>query len=99
VSSDVIWLDTLHKGIVLNYSTKHEMTSQSFEKLTKTQVLFPMLIEPSKDRFRAIHALIELFFSKGSLPQQGVKKFTNMCIDNKNLLCTKQNYILLLTTD
>ena len=99
VSSDIIRFDTLHEGIVLDYSTKHEMTSHSLEKLTKTQVLFPTSIEASIERFRAIHALIELFFSKGSLPQQGVKKFTNLCIDNKNLLRTKFYLDEMLTTD
>jgi hypothetical protein len=88
-SSDVTHSDILHKGIVFDYSTKHSMSSQSLEKLTKTQVLFPTSIEASIERFKAIHALAELFFQKGSLPQQGIKKFTNLCIDNKNLIRTK----------
>ena len=89
-SSDIIRQDTLQEGIVLDYSTKYEMSSQSLQKLTKTQVLFPTSVEASIERIRALHALVELFFDQGSLLQQGLKKFINSCLDNKNLFRTKQ---------
>ena len=44
-SSDIIQSDTLQEGIISDYSTKHEMSNKSLEKLTKTQILFPTNIE------------------------------------------------------
>ena len=49
-----------------------------------------MSMEASIKRFKAFHALVELFFGKGSLPQQGVKKFVNLINDNKHILRTQQ---------
>ena len=46
-SLDTIRGDTLYEGIVLDYSTKHEMSASSLEKLMKTQILFPSDIESS----------------------------------------------------
>ena len=40
-SEDFMRSDTLHEGLVLDYSTKFEIKSSSLEKLTKTQVRFP----------------------------------------------------------
>ena len=34
--------DTLHEGMVLDYSTKFYMSEASLGKLTKTQVVFPV---------------------------------------------------------
>ena len=89
MSNDILRNNLLQEGIVLDYSTKHEMSNQSLAKLTKTQVLFPTTIEASIERFKAIHALVELCFGQNSFPQQGIRKFINNCIDNKNVLRTK----------
>lgn len=88
-SSDIMKNDTLHEGIVLDYSIKHEMSSSSLEKLTKSQVLFPTDIESSIDRIRALESLVRLFLGESSLAQQGLKKLINLCTDNKRLLKTK----------
>ena len=89
-SLDVIRADTLQEGIILDYSTRHEMSSKSLEKLTRTQVLYPATIEASIERLRALHALVLLFFGKLSFPEQGLKKLVNLCSDHKRLLRTKQ---------
>ena len=34
--------DTLHEGMVLDYSTEFDMSAVSLSKLTKTQVVFPV---------------------------------------------------------
>ena len=72
-STDVIRSDTLQKGIILDDPTKYEISSQSLEKLITTQVLFPTTIEASIEHFRAIHALVKLFFGKGSYSRQEMK--------------------------
>ena len=89
-SLDVIRSNTLQEGIILDYSTRHEMSSKSLEKLTRTQVLYPATIEASIERLRALHALVQLFFGKLSFPEQGLKKLVNLCSDHKRLLRTKQ---------
>ena len=88
-SSDIMKNDILHEGIILDYSIKHEMSSSSLEKLTKSQVLFPTDIESSIDRIRALESLVRLFLGEASLAQQGLKKLINLCSDNKRLLKTK----------
>ena len=89
-SVDIIRTDALQEGIILDYSTKHEMSSKSLEKLTKTQILYPVTIDAAIERIRALHALVELFFGKLSFAEQGLKKLVNLCTDHKRLLRTKQ---------
>jgi hypothetical protein len=89
-SLDIIRFDTLQEGIILDYSTKHEMSASSLAKLTKTQVLFPQDIDSSIERLRALESLVRLFFGKISIAQQGLTRFVNLCIDNKQLLRTRQ---------
>ena len=91
-SLDIIRNDILQEGIILDYSTKHEMSSKSLEKLTKTQILFPSDIDSSIERLRALQALVELFFGALSFPSQGLKKLVHLCSDHKRLLRTK-NYL------
>ena len=88
-SSDLLTSDTLHEGIVLDYSTRHEISSASLQKLTKSQVLFPIDVESTIDRLRALEVLVRLFFGHLSPAQQGLRKFINLCLDNKRLLQTK----------
>ena len=38
---DIIFNDSIHKGILLDFSTKHEITKKSLNKLMKTQVMYP----------------------------------------------------------
>ena len=35
-SEDIMRMDTLYEGMILDYSTKFEMSSSAIEKLTKT---------------------------------------------------------------
>ena len=88
-SIDVFTSDTLHEGIVLDYSTKHEISSASLRKLTKTQILFPNDIESLIERWRALETLVRLFFGNLSPAQQGLRRLVNLCSDNKRLLKTK----------
>ena len=87
-SLDIVCANTLHKGIVLDYSTKYEMSAVSLEKLTKTQVVLPKDITGMLDRVNALYCLIVLFFGKLSHPEQGLKKFINRCESNRQLLRT-----------
>ena len=63
-TKDIISNDTIHDRIILDYSTKHEITEESLTKLTKTQVIFPVDIEATIQRLDALTALSELFFGE-----------------------------------
>ena len=89
ISEGVLRTDTLYEGMVLDYSIKHDMTTASLEKLTKTQVLFPSNIESTVERIQAIQVLASYFFGRRSFISQGLTKLVNSCLDNKQLLRTK----------
>jgi hypothetical protein len=89
ISEGTLRTDTLYEGMVLDYSTKHDMSSASLEKLTKTQVMFPSNIESAVERIQAINILSTYFFGRRSFISQGLTKLVNSCLDNKQLLRTK----------
>ena len=89
VSKDVIFNESLHEGILLDFSTKHEINKASLTKLTKTQVIYPSLIELTLERIEALLAFAELFFTEKSYLAQGLKSFISMCKTNKSILRTK----------
>jgi hypothetical protein len=88
-SEDLLRTDTLHEGMVLDYSTKFEMSSTSLDKLTKSQVLFPVDIEGTIERIRALSTLATFFFSERSYPSQGLRGLVHKCTDNKTVLRTQ----------
>ena len=81
--------DLLHEGLVLDYSTKYEMSKSSLDKLTKTQVLFPKDIEGMLERIKALQAFSALFFGDISYLGQGLKKLINLCDSNKDVIRSK----------
>ena len=86
VSEDAIRNDTLHQGMVLDLSTKFEMSSDSLEKLTKTNVVYPSSIEGLIERLKAIRELSIFFFNEFSHASQGLISLTLKFMDNKPLL-------------
>ena len=89
LSEDIIQSDTLYAGLVLDYSTKHDMSTTSLEKLTKTQVVYPTNIESMIDRIRALQVLAAFFFGNLSYTNQGLVSLVIKCSDNKRILKTK----------
>ena len=90
-SQDIIKPNLLEEGIILDYSTKHEMSSSSLEKLTKTQVVYPKDIIKMLDRLKAIHILSKLFFGERSYLENGLKNLVIKCDNNKQMLRVKQH--------
>ena len=88
-SEGVLRLDTLHEGMILDYSTRFDISSSSLSKLTKTQVLFPSDIDELVHRVRAFQVLAAFFFKKNGFLSQGLKRVVNFCMDNKMLLKTR----------
>ena len=89
ISEGVLRTDTLYEGMVLDYSTKHDMSATSLAKLTRTQVMFPSSIETAIERIQALQTLSNYFFGRRSFVSQGLTKMVNLCLDNKQLLRTK----------
>ena len=86
ISEDCLRSDTLHQGMVLDLSTKFEMSSVSLDKLTKTNVAYPSTIEGLIERLRAITELSIFFFNELSHASQGLTSLTLKLMDNKPLL-------------
>ena len=89
ISEDIMRTDTLHEGMVLDLTTKFEMSQSSIEKLTKAHIKFPDTAEGTIERLRALKALCCLFLEDRSLPSQGLRSLVNKCTDNKSLLRTR----------
>ena len=86
ISQDNIRNDTLHDGMVLDLSTKFEMSAASLDKLTKMNVRYPSTIEGLIKRLRALKTLSCFFFNELSHASQGLTSLTLKCMDNKALL-------------
>ena len=83
-TEDFMKNDMLYDGLVLDYSTKFEMSAASLKKLTKTQVQFPDNVEGTIEQIKALTVLCKLFFGRWSYPALGLTKLC--CLDNKRLL-------------
>ena len=53
-SKDIIFNNSIHEGILLNFSTKYEISKSSLSKLTKTQIMYPSSIELARERLEAL---------------------------------------------
>ena len=88
-SKDIIFNDSLHEGIMLDFSTKHEITKASLTKLTKTQVIYPTSIGLMIERIEAITLFVNLFFTEKSCLTKGLYHLLTLCKSNRTLLRTK----------
>ena len=53
-AKDIIFNNSIHEGILLNFSTKYEISKSSLSKLTKTQIMYPSSIELARERLEAL---------------------------------------------
>jgi len=89
-TENVICLDFLHNALlVLEYSTKFEMSNSLLAKLTMTSVVFPTSVHKSIDRFNALRLIAVFFFGEISIIPQSLLAPTNWCENNKNLIQTR----------
>jgi hypothetical protein len=83
--------DALYEGMLLDISTRHDVSSLLLDKLTKTQILFPSSTDEAIDRIQALKILVAFFFGERSFAAQGLKRLYIKCLDNKSLLKVKQS--------
>ena len=88
-SQGVLRSNDLDKGIVLDYSTKFEMSSVLLEKLTKLQVIFPVDIHLMIKQLKGLNVLLVLFFGERSFLSQGLKILVEKFELNRQLLRVK----------
>lgn len=88
-SQGVLKANDLTEGIVLDYSTKHDMSAAALEKLTKTQVVFPPDIPQMLERIKALQILAALLFGERSFLDQGLTGLLTKFDANKQMLCVK----------
>ena len=87
ISSEGIFrTDTLHEGMVLDYSTKFDMSAASLSKPIKTQVVFPVDVEELIHLLQVLHVLTKTFLKKNGYVIQGLQKLVNFCVNNKRLV-------------
>ena len=90
-SRDIFGNETLYQAMVLDLSTKHEISKQAVHKLTKTKILFPQDIEGMMERVNALFILCKLFFGDQSLLVQNLQVFSLQCQKKKLLLKTAKH--------
>ena len=88
-SEGIVRVNTLHEGMVLDLSTRFDISSKSMDKLTKTQVIFPKDVEELIHCLQGIHILSKFFFKKSIFLTQGLCRLVSFCVENKMLLRTK----------
>ncbi len=88
-SKDIIFNDSLDEGILLDFSTKHEISKTALTKLTKKQVMYPNSIELMLERIDAIQAFANLFFTEKSYLTKGLNFLRTSCKTNRTLLRMK----------
>ena len=93
-SEDLMRTDMLHEGMILDISTKFEISSASLDKLTKTHVLFPTSTDGMIERVKALQKLVAFFFGEISYAAQGLKSLVNKCLGNKSLLHVKNPWMM-----
>ena len=82
-SKDIFANETLLEGMVLDLSTKHEISKQALNKLTKTQILIPNDVDGMLERVYAVFTLPKLFFGETSLLVSNLKTFVTQCMKRK----------------
>ena len=87
-SKDLFANETLLEGMVLDLSTKHEISKTALTKLTKTQILLPKDIDSMMERLSAIFTLSRLFFGVASLLVINLQNFVRECYKQNLLLKT-----------
>lgn len=70
-SVDILHSNALHKESMLNYLTKHEMTAESLEKLTRTQAMFLNDVHTLIKRVQTLYELVKLFLVRNIFWNKG----------------------------
>ena len=63
-SEGIFCTDTLHEGMILDYTKRFDMSAALLTKLTKTQVAFPKDTEKMIHHPKALQVLAAFFFKQ-----------------------------------
>ena len=87
-SKDLLANESILEGMVLDLSTKHEISKSALTKLTKTHILLPTDVDSMLERFSAVFTLAKLFFGTTSILVINLQIFIRQCYKEKLLLKT-----------
>ena len=89
-SKEVLANNALYSGIILELSTKHEISKASLSKLTKTQILLPSSIDETLERLKAVQVLARIFFGEESILTENLLLFCSKLSRRRLLLKTNK---------
>ena len=93
--------DILQEALVLDNSTKFNISDENISKLTETTIVFPVSVDDFLERKKALHLLSVFFFEEDKLLPQALKSFWNWCNSNTALLeartSSDKKYLVKLT--
>ena len=72
--------------MVLDCSTRFNISEENVVKLTETSVISPSTAEEFVERQKALHLLCAFFFEEDKILPQAILTFKNWCFDNRSLL-------------
>ena len=78
--------DILSEALVIDVSTRFEISSEFISKLTETMIVFPENPEDMIERFKAIKVLASYFFREDTVITQAYIFLLNWCQDNRQIL-------------
>ena len=79
-------IDVLNEAIVLDVSTRFDISEEYVTKLTETTIIFPDNSENIIERFKTMKVLATHFFGSGNIIAQPYTSLTNWCSDNRSIL-------------
>ena len=78
--------DVLNEAMVLDVSTRFEISDEYISKLTETTIMFPESCEDMIERFKGIKVLANFFFGADNVITQAYISILNWCQDNRQIL-------------
>ena len=69
--------------MVLDVSTRFDISEKCVTKFTETTIIFPGNCEDMIERFKAMKVLADYFFGSDNIITQAYTSLTNWCSDNR----------------
>ena len=78
--------DVLNEAMVLNISTRFDISEEYVTKLTETIIIFLDNCEDMIERFKTVKVLANYFFGSSNIITKAYTSLTNWCSDNRSIL-------------
>ena len=78
--------DVLNEAMVLDVSTRFDISEEYVTKLTETTIIFPDNCEDMIERFKTMKVLANYFLDSSNIITQAYTSLKNWCSDNRSIL-------------